>query len=168
MKDVLLLVMRHAKSDWSIDGQKDFDRVLNTRGLKDAPNMGAFLSGKHFTPDAVISSSAERARKTTQLVCTSARVADQAVSHNEHLYYGNTSNYLTAAQSFDFDTVNIGMLVGHNPLVEQFVQLLTNSAIIMPTAGIACIQLTLEESWAELRPHLPSARLKWFTAPKLI
>jgi|AntAceMinimDraft_1070359.scaffolds.fasta_scaffold04571_6 phosphohistidine phosphatase len=166
MKNVLLLVMRHAKSDWSIDGQKDFDRVLNARGLKDAPNMGAFLSEKGFSPDAIISSSAERAKKTTALVGRGLDNSEDIISYDQNLYYGNTGNYLTAAQSFDYEKVSIGLLVGHNPLVEQFVQLLANSSIIMPTAGIACIQYTLENSWAELMPH--SAQLKWFISPKLL
>lgn len=168
MKDVILLVMRHAKSDWSIDGQQDFDRVLNSRGKSDAPRMGLFLSEKGFTPNAIISSSATRAKNTTQLLSGAFKTTEiqSNISLDENLYYGNTGNYLAAIQSFDFETVSIGMVVGHNPLVEQFIQLLTNSSVIMPTAGIACIQCTIEDSWKEVTPH--SARLKWFIAPKLL
>ena len=41
-----LIVMRHAKSDWSVAGQEDFDRVLNKRGRGDLARMGrAIASG---------------------------------------------------------------------------------------------------------------------------
>ena len=38
-----LILMRHAKSDWSHPGRSDHDRPLNRRGVKAAPAMGAWL-----------------------------------------------------------------------------------------------------------------------------
>ena len=34
-----LIVVRHAKSSWSDSGVSDFDRPLNERGKRDAPEM---------------------------------------------------------------------------------------------------------------------------------
>jgi phosphohistidine phosphatase len=165
MKDVLLLVMRHAKSDWSIDGQKDFDRVLNARGLEAAPKMGDFIKQKNYVPQSVISSSAMRAKTTAQIAIRAAAGNESMISYNEDLYYGTSSSYLAAIQTFDLAETTIGMVVGHNPLVEQFISLLANNSLIMPTAGIACIQFSLENSWKEITPH--SGQLKWFISPKL-
>ena len=39
-------IIRHAKSDWSIDGQTDIDRALNARGYNDAHNVGKAMKGK--------------------------------------------------------------------------------------------------------------------------
>ena len=41
-----LFLIRHAKSDWSDNTLKDFDRGLNARGLKDAPFIGKFIKNK--------------------------------------------------------------------------------------------------------------------------
>jgi phosphohistidine phosphatase len=38
-----LTLVRHAKSDWSLPGQQDWDRVLNKRGQRDAPEMARRL-----------------------------------------------------------------------------------------------------------------------------
>ncbi|WP_268812262.1 SixA phosphatase family protein [Arcobacter defluvii] len=38
-----LVLIRHAKSDWSNPFLEDFDRALNKRGLKDAPFMAKIL-----------------------------------------------------------------------------------------------------------------------------
>jgi phosphohistidine phosphatase len=35
-----LMLLRHAKSDWSAPGTRDQDRPLNTRGREAAPRMG--------------------------------------------------------------------------------------------------------------------------------
>ena len=55
-----LFLIRHAKSDWSDNTLKDFDRGLNARGLKDAPFIGKFLKNKNIIPDLIISSPALR------------------------------------------------------------------------------------------------------------
>ncbi len=38
-----LTLVRHAKSDWSLPGQADWDRPLNKRGQRDAPEMARRL-----------------------------------------------------------------------------------------------------------------------------
>jgi phosphohistidine phosphatase len=57
MKRTLVLI-RHAKSDWNISAQPDFERTLNERGKLDAPVMGQRLLAKNVIPDLIISSSA--------------------------------------------------------------------------------------------------------------
>ena len=41
-----LIVVRHAKSSWDSDSQQDFDRPLNERGKRDAPDMAQRLKEK--------------------------------------------------------------------------------------------------------------------------
>ena len=50
-----LYLIRHAKSDWSIDHLSDIDRPLNERGYGDAHKMSLILKEKKITPDLIIS-----------------------------------------------------------------------------------------------------------------
>jgi phosphohistidine phosphatase len=59
-----LTLVRHAKSDWSLPGQQDWDRALNRRGQRDAPEMARRLRGRRLKPDLVLTSPAVRAVTT--------------------------------------------------------------------------------------------------------
>ena len=39
-----LMLLRHAKSDWTVPGARDHDRTLNARGREAAPKMGAYMA----------------------------------------------------------------------------------------------------------------------------
>ncbi|HID69647.1 MAG TPA: hypothetical protein EYP35_04115 [Desulfobacterales bacterium] len=59
-----LLICRHAKSSWKDPSLADFDRPLNKRGKRDAPQMGKMLVSHGIFPDLIVSSPAKRAKKT--------------------------------------------------------------------------------------------------------
>ncbi len=63
-----ILVLRHAKSSRKDPDLTDHDRPLNKRGKRDAPRMGRLLKKEHLVPDAIISSTAMRARATAEAV----------------------------------------------------------------------------------------------------
>ena len=78
MKQVLL--MRHAKSSWADGGMTDFERPLNKRGKRVAPNMAKFLASQQAAPELIISSPAARAaarpaRRATGFVMVRGRAA---------------------------------------------------------------------------------------------
>src|SRR5215831_10535546 len=77
MRRVILL--RHAKSSWDDPSLTDHDRPLARRGRKDAPRMGKFLRKAGFVPDAVLCSSARRARDTWSLVADKLHKAPRPV-----------------------------------------------------------------------------------------
>ena len=62
-----LILMRHAKSDWSASGD-DHSRPLNARGKASAPAMGAWLCDQGWVPDEVLCSTATRTRQTLDLL----------------------------------------------------------------------------------------------------
>ncbi len=41
-----LIIVRHAKSSWADPGQRDFDRPLNGRGERNAPEMARRLEAR--------------------------------------------------------------------------------------------------------------------------
>ncbi len=69
MKRVLTLV-RHAKSSWNDANLSDFERPLNSRGLKNAPEMGKRLADENYLVDSIISSPAVRAITTAEFIAS--------------------------------------------------------------------------------------------------
>lgn len=67
-KGKTLYLVRHAKSSWADMGLDDFDRPLNKRGLRDAPEMGKRLKKRKILPDVIISSPARRAINTAEII----------------------------------------------------------------------------------------------------
>ncbi len=67
-----LLVLRHAKSSWGNMQLGDHERPLNKRGKRDAPRMGQLLKQEALTPHLIISSTAERAMQTGELIAITA------------------------------------------------------------------------------------------------
>lgn len=166
MKQILL--MRHAKSSRDDAGLKDIDRPLAKRGKKDAPAMGSFLRKGGYIPAEIIASPAERVRQTVQLLVKSAQLDEEMVRREDQLYYGKAEQYLEAIQSADATTERV-MLVGHNPLLESAVGLLTGSptkpSVRMPTAALVCLE-GYAESWEYITPG--SCQIKWMMIPKLL
>jgi len=144
-----LLLLRHAKSSWADDNMADFDRPLNERGQKDAPRMGELLVRQELVPDLIITSAAKRAATTAKRVAEAAGYEGD-IRRNEHLYLAEPEEYVTVARQVD-DTVNCLLLVGHNPGIEELVELLGGVEEQMPTAALACFHLPIAH-WRDLKP----------------
>ena len=145
-----LLIMRHAKSSWKDLGQADFDRDLNNRGRRVAPLMGKFLVDQNVVPDKVISSSANRAAKTTELVVEAAGIVESDVQYVKYLYHAPADEYLDALERFDGENVERLMMVGHNPGLEELIFRLAKAHERMPTAAIAQFDLG-DRDWISIR-----------------
>ncbi|MCE7939519.1 MAG: histidine phosphatase family protein, partial [Chloroflexi bacterium CFX6] len=144
-----LLVMRHAKSDQHVAGVADHDRPLNARGLATAPRMGAWMAEHGLTPDVILSSTAARARHTAERVAAACGFAGDVVAERG-LYDTSPDAYLETVRRLAGDAGTV-LLVGHNPTVEALVERLTGSAVAMPTAALAQVDLDLGAG-ADLRP----------------
>jgi phosphohistidine phosphatase len=156
-----LLLLRHAKSSWKDDGLKDFDRPLNQRGLKAAPAIGKLIRKRKLEPDLVLSSPAERARQTSQLVFEAAGLKTE-VRFDERIYEAGVARLLEIISQID-DEANVAMLVGHNPGFEELQEALTGEAHGFPTAALACIEVNIEK-WNKIRAGV--GRLEWLVKPK--
>ena len=165
MKTILL--MRHAKSDWSRPGQSDFDRDLNRRGKKDAPCMGRLLSAYSHMPDRVFSSPAKRARVTAELVAKHCGYAGD-IHYRDDAYPGSVGSLLAMLQKLN-DEIDQVLLIGHNPALEDTVQqLLAGEAIVdiaLPTSALVGLEADIRR-WSDL--NAGSCRLLWFVIPRLI
>ena len=142
-----LLILRHAKSSWRHAELPDFDRPLNKRGKRDAPRMGELLRQADLLPDLILSSSAQRARQTTQAVVDSSGYGGE-VRWMDSLYAAPPESYLEALRALD-DSLQRVMLVGHNPGLEELLEHLTGAAETLPTAALAQVLLPIQ-SWSQL------------------
>lgn len=148
MKRTLVLI-RHAKSDWNIAGQPDFERTLNDRGKHDAPMMGKRLLEKKIIPDLIISSSATRAAKTAKLIAKELNYSKDNIQHFDKLYHAPPSKFEEVITTeINDDTLHTIFIVAHNPGITQYAHDLLQHLPIpdLPTCGM--VGLTFEaDSW---------------------
>ena len=142
-----LLILRHAKSSWKNEGTADHDRPLNKRGKRDAPRMGSLLREENLIPDLIISSSAKRARMTVEAVVEESGY-DGDVRFSRELYAAGPEAYLQALQVLD-DEVECVMVVGHNPDLEELLEILTAEIEVLPTAALSRVALDIDR-WQDL------------------
>ncbi len=142
-----LLIMRHAKSDWDNSKLSDHERPLNKRGKQDAPHMGKLLKKEELTPDLIITSTAERALATAELVALACDYDGELVTTNS-FYHADPATYLEVLQGVD-DQYKRVMIVGHNPGMEELLADLTGQAEHFTTANIAHVELPIN-SWSQL------------------
>ena len=142
-----LLILRHAKSSWKQSNLADHDRPLNKRGKRDAPRMGKLLANEEIIPDLIISSSAKRAKKTTKLVAEESGFEGEII-YERDLYAAWPEAYIETL-SLTPDTFDTVMVVGHNPGLEDLLEILTGEMESMPTAALALVSLPIE-NWRDL------------------
>ena len=107
-----LVLMRHAKSDWSTPAAQDHDRPLNKRGRSAATAVGLWLGTRGYMPDLVLCSAARRTRETCALVLQ-AMGSDARTRFLEGLYLASgEAMFQTLAGVTDARCV---MLIAHNP-----------------------------------------------------
>jgi len=141
-----LIILRHAKSSWKEAGQSDYDRPLNKRGQRTAPAMGKLLAENNMLPELIVSSSANRAKETVELLIAGSHFEGQVI-FDDDLYLAPAAAYVETAAAIG-DEYSSVMMVGHNPGLEQLVSDLSGSDRTMPTAAMAHFELPVQR-WAE-------------------
>jgi phosphohistidine phosphatase len=138
MTDRTLIVLRHAKSDWSGD-DADFDRPLGKRGRRQAPEAGRWLADNIGSIDLAVVSPANRARTTWDLAAAELRHFPPTWMDDD-VYAASLSQLLRIVRALP-DDVHCAVLVGHNPEVAELVSRLTGEQVPMPTSALAVIAL---------------------------
>ena len=160
-----LLLMRHAKSSWKESNIPDHDRPLNRRGKHDAPLMGKLLRDQKMNLDLIISSTAVRAETTANLIAKAIRYKGKIIL-DKSIYDAEPMDLLTLLSNSSDEYNNI-LLVGHNPTMEEMVQMITNSPeITMATCAIAHLTLSID-TWTDLKEKQTfRGKLENFWTPK--
>ena len=140
-----LIIVRHAKSDWGDFNLKDFDRPLNHRGHKNAPEMAERLVSKGIKPDAIVSSPALRAITTAKYFASGWSLNADQLTTNASIYEANTKTLLNVINGLD-DQFNTIALFGHNPGLTDLLNYLTDEYIAnMPTCSVAIIEFPFDK-----------------------
>jgi len=158
-----ITLLRHAKSSWDNTDLVDFDRPLNIRGRKNAPEMARRLKAAGVRPSLILSSPAKRAWSTAKIIATEISYPIEFLQRDRDLYHAGTQRLLDVLAAQDEGFKNI-LLVAHNPgltdLANELVPGLTNN---LPTCGFVAVKVEVD-TW-DLRARR-SAELIEYNYPK--
>lgn len=158
-----LILVRHAKSDWSGDGLPDFDRPLNERGKKDAPVMAARLLDKKIPVDLFIASPAKRAAKTARFFAEAYGNTKADIVFKEELYLPAADVFYKVIEHIS-DLHSHVALFSHNNGITDFANELTNARIDnIPTCGIFALNIHCDH-WKDFR--VAQKEFWFFDSPK--
>ncbi len=144
----LVTAVRHAKSDWGA-GLPDFDRPLNHRGLRNAPQMGQRLLKRSVRPDIWITSPANRAETTAHLIANQMGYAVEDIIVRDELYGAGTTQILEVLSEVP-NHCEHAMFFCHNPGITDFVNRIANARIAnIPTCGVVELEFQIDE-WSDI------------------
>ena len=163
-----LILMRHAKSDWSTGTLSDFDRPLAGRGRKDAPRMGRWLRKQALYPDRFISSPAQRTRETALCVADALEFPHMDIQWEQPLYEGSLQDLLAVIDRHGPDA-DVLLLIAHNPGLDALLEYLaldqaqlSSTGKLMTTAAVA----VLDFGTVPINTKPDSARLECLVRPR--
>lgn len=145
-------MIRHAKAGWGGFTISDFERPLESSGMKDAENMGLRLRNKNIQLQQIVSSTALRARMTAEIISENYFGKETTIDFKDHLYHASPAVIAQSIASLNdqWDSVAI---VGHNPGITDYVNDLVHTVRIddMPTCGIFAVAAECDkwDEWAD-------------------
>ncbi|MGR3915200.1 MAG: histidine phosphatase family protein [Gammaproteobacteria bacterium] len=145
-----LLLLRHAKSDWSGDSGDDFARPLSARGRADAPRIGRWIAAHDCVPQAVVASPAARVLQTLELLCAEFP-SEPEIIRQPDLYHGGDAQ-IRAAAAAHLGRCACVLVLAHNPGMEAALLEYCPDAPpfadgkLMPTCALALIDLDTARS----------------------
>ena len=162
-----LYLVRHAKSSWADPSLADQDRPLNKRGLRDAPVMAQRFADKKVKVDAIWTSPAQRAVETAHYFARALQVPRKEIELHARLYTSAINDLLLEIRSCP-DEVKRLLVVGHNPVITEFANLLIDCGRdteieLIPTCGIVAIEFSLS-SWRQIEEK--EGQFLFFDYPK--
>jgi phosphohistidine phosphatase len=158
-----LLIIRHGKSDWAEPGMSDFDRPLNHRGNKNAPEMAERIVRKNLVPELIVSSPANRALTTARHFAQTWNIPTANIQQEPSVYEANVTSLLKIINGLS-NGVNSAALVGHNPGLTDFVNYLADAHLYnLPTAAVVVIDFPFDD-WSMVSQH--TGTLFLFDCPK--
>jgi phosphohistidine phosphatase len=116
-----LFVVRHAKSSWDHVGLSDFQRPLNKRGTRDAPDMAKRLWNNGFRIDGLISSPATRAFTTAEHFAMQFGFTKKDILSIDRLYHADVETFYDVITKEMPANWSHALLFSHNPGITYFI-----------------------------------------------
>jgi phosphohistidine phosphatase len=153
-----LILVRHAKSDWGNPELDDFDRPLNGRGKKDAPEMARRLKEKKISIDGFIASPAKRAAKTAKVFADAYDIKKKDILFKQELYLAEPNTFFQVVAEAN-DNWNTIAVFSHNYGITDFANKLTETRIDnIPTSGVFAVKIDCS-SWKDFKE---ASKAFWF------
>jgi len=138
-----LYLLRHARAAWAQPGQSDFDRTLDDDGFAEAEVVAEEAADQGYKPGLILASTAMRCRQTAEPFHRTVS-EELSIDYVDQLYSGTVETYAELAFAERQETSV--MIVGHNPMIEEFFHRLVGKEIAetaapfgYPTAGLAIL-----------------------------
>ena len=157
-----LSLVRHAKSSWDTPDLPDFERPLNERGRRDAPQMAQRLREAGLRPDRLLSSPALRAISTARIFADTLGLALDDIQLDSRIYDASVATLLEVVRGCGSGATHL-MMFGHNPGFSDLVGLLAEPFEEMPTCAVAVLELDARR-WSAVSPRC--GRLCQYLYPK--
>ena len=142
-----LLLMRHGKSSWKDDSLADHERPLKKRGRKDSKRIAQEIENNDLYPHIILSSSAIRAKETVEIIVDALEYDNRIIFFDE-LYMAEPEDFIQVLSVLS-DEYNTVLVVGHNPGMEAFLQIIEGDIECLPTAALGHLVLVLD-SWQDI------------------
>ena len=164
-----LHLIRHAKSSWDEPHLADYERPLNTRGLRAAPLMGRAMAARVPTTPTFFVSTARRARETYRGLLKGWPTLEQSPVSEERTLYTFSWDGLRDWLSQCDDGLDNVAVIGHNPAMTDFINHLCPSLELdnLPTAGWVWLRFE-DVSWSEAALAVSSASAMASLRPKTL
>lgn len=165
-----LLLLRHAKSSWSAPAHSDFERPLNRRGERAAAVIGIMMKQEEIVPDFILCSSARRTLQTRDVI-RPYLPRNCRFEESSRIYEASVQVIFDVLSELP-DTVQIPLIIGHNPGLQQLTVSLCGVAggnelmkvqEKFPTGALATIELDVD-IWSDIAPG--KGQLRRFVSPK--
>jgi len=143
----------------------DISRPLAERGKRDAHRIGERLRDQQLRPALILTSPADRALQTAQIVASAVNYPQESIALDRRLYLAEPATIveIIAAQDAALETL---LVVGHNPGLTDLVHRLLPDFDVddLPTGAVAGIDYAAATAWA--RVEGAAATLSYYDFPK--
>ena len=159
-----LTLVRHAKSDWGEPSLDDFDRPLNRRGERDAPQMAQRLVAAGLVPTRMITSPAVRALATARAFADAFGYPASRIVLADEAYLAPPGQLLEVVRRHGGRARHL-MLFAHNPGISGFCVRLAGEDSPGDVPTCAVMSLTVPDvDWSRL--EFGTATLDFYDFPK--
>lgn len=164
MEQKQIMLLRHAEAEASSHGG-DFGRKLTENGRDHVKALAQKLLELKLLPQVIISSTAQRAVETSELVCEHWAIDSEQILYRDALYHAEVGTFLSQLHRLN-NRLNRVLIVAHNPALEDLVDYLSTAEFDSDQpSGKRMLPATLlllefEGVWTDLRAHCCSLILR--------
>ena len=167
-----LTILRHAKSGWDVQVERDFDRPINKRGARGAEIIGQWLKRRKLPVDRIIASPAVRVTETLDIFQPAAGLDMLEPHWDRRIYLASAATLIDVIRDTGRDAQHL-LISGHNPGLEDLVLMLVPESDDddlrarveekLPTSALARLDLDIAD-WHDLDVNM--ARFADFIRPR--